>query len=165
LNKAGFFLCVLLAFGAPTGAVSAQPVKPQAMPKVEGAWVRSTVAGQQSSGAYMKLTAPQTLQIVGVSTPVAGTAAVHEMKMEGDVMRMRPLAKLELPAGKTVELSPGGHHLMLQDLKQPLVAGTTVPLTVLLRDGNGAESKLELKLPVATQAPGAAAAPTSGHKH
>lgn len=130
----------------------------QARPKVEGAWVRSAVPGQQGTGAFMKLTAPQAMQLVGVSTPVAGTAEVHEMKMDGDVMRMRAVPKLELPAGRMVELKPGGYHVMLMDLKQPLAPGSTVPLTLLLRDAKGAESKLELKVPVA-------AAPTAGHKH
>jgi periplasmic copper chaperone A len=142
----------------------------QAMPKVEGAWVRSAVAGQSGTGAFMKLTAREPLELVGASTPVAGIAQVHEMKMEGDVMRMRPVGKLDLPAGQPVELKPGGYHVMLQELKQPLVAGTTVPLTLVLRDAKGLQSKLELSLPVAATAPGTAAAaampmPMDGHKH
>ena len=130
----------------------------QAVPKVEAAWMRSSVPGQQGTGAFMKITAAQAMQLVGVSTPVAGTAEVHEMKMDGDVMRMRAVSKLDLPAGQTVELKPGGYHVMLMDLKQPLVPGSTVPLTLVLRDGKGVESKLELKVPVA-------AAPSGGHKH
>jgi periplasmic copper chaperone A len=142
----------------------------QALPKVEGAWVRSAVPGQSGSGAFMKLTAREPLELVGASTPVAGVAQVHEMKMEGDVMRMRPVAKLDLPAGQPVELKPGGYHVMLQELKQPLVAGTTVPLTLVLRDAKGVQTKLELNLPVAATAPGAPAAmampmPMDGHKH
>ena len=130
----------------------------QALPKVEGAWVRSAVPGQQGTGAFMKLTAAQAMQLVGVATPVAGTAEVHEMKMDGDVMRMRAVPKLDLPAGRTVELKPGGYHIMMMDLKQPLTPGSTVPLTLVLRDAKGVESKLELKVPVA-------AAPAGGHKH
>ena len=136
----------------------------QQPPKVEGAWVRSSVPGQQATGGFMKLTAVEPMQLVGVSTSLAGAAEVHEMKMEGDVMKMRALAKLELPAGRTVELKPGGYHLMLQDLKQPLVQGSTVPLTLLFRDAKGVESKLELKVPVATRAPGAGPAPVKSHK-
>ena len=64
------------------------------------------------------------MQLVGVTTPVAGTAEVHEMKMEGDVMRMRPVPKVDLPAGRTVEFKPGGYHLMLMDLKQALKPGS-----------------------------------------
>jgi copper(I)-binding protein len=114
----------------------------------------------------MRLTAKDAAQLVGVATPVAGVAEVHEMKMEGDVMRMRAVAKLDLPPGQPVELKPSGYHLMLQDLKQPLAAGSTVPLTLTFRDAKGVESKLELKVPVAAQAPGAPTpAATSGHKH
>ena len=130
---------------------------PEQLPKVEGAWVRSTVAGQQGTGAFMKITARQPMQLIGVSSPVAGTAEVHEMKMEGDIMRMRQVAKVDLPAGRTVEFKPGGYHLMLMDLKQALKPGTAVPLTLVFRDANGVERKLELKAAVATRSPGAAA--------
>jgi copper(I)-binding protein len=138
------------------------------LPAVEGAWVRSSVAGQQGTGAFMKLTAKEPMQLVGASTPVAGTADVHEMKMEGEVMRMRAVPALDLPAGQTVELKPGGYHLMLQDLKQPLQPGSVVPVTLLFRSAKGEETKLELKLPVAAQAPGTipgSAAAEHMHKH
>ena len=151
----------------------------QQLPKVEGAWVRSSVAGQQGTGAFMKLTvksrprrtanlaaANEPMQLVGVSTPVAGVAEVHEMKIDGNVMKMRAVGKLDLPAGRTVELKPGGYHLMLQDLKQPLPQGSTVPLTLVFRNAKGVDSKLELKVPVRAAAPGRdAAAPMDGHKH
>ena len=76
------------------------------MPKVEGAWVRGSVPGQQGTGAFMKHHRPQAMQLVGVATPVAGVAEVHEMKMEGDVMKMRAVPKLDLPAGKPWSSSP-----------------------------------------------------------
>jgi copper(I)-binding protein len=152
------FLPMILA------AVAVLPSFAQALPKVEGAWIRASVPGQQGTGGFMRLTAPQNMQLVGVATPVAGTAEVHEMKMEGDVMRMRAVPQLELPAGKLVELKPGGYHLMLLDLKQPLAAGASVPLTLTLRDSKGVRSQLELKVPVASQPPGGAA-PTHPHKH
>lgn len=135
-----------------------------ALPKVEGAWIRSTVKGQHGTGAFMKLTPGQATQLVGAASPAAGTAEVHEMKMEGDVMKMRAVPRLDLPAGRVTELKPGGYHIMLMDLKQPLAAGSTVPLTLVFRDAKGVEGKLELKVPVAVRAPGAAA-PMDGHKH
>lgn len=149
-----------------TGALvlAASAAFAQAPVRVKDPWVRSTVPGQQGTGAFMKLTASEAMQLVGVSTPVAGTAEVHEMKMEGDVMRMRAVPKLDLPAGRTVELKPGGYHVMLMDLKQPLPPGSSVPLTLLLRDGQSVERKLELKVPVALQPAGGAATP-GGHKH
>lgn len=135
----------------------------QAPVTAEGAWARASVQGQSGTGAFMKLTAREPLSLVGASTPVAGTAEVHEMKMEGDVMRMRAIAALELPAGKAVELKPGGHHIMLMDLKAPLKPGTQVPVTLLLRDAKGETRRLELSVPVLTAAPAGAAHGT--HKH
>jgi copper(I)-binding protein len=82
---------------------------------------------------------------------VAGVTEVHEMKMEGNVMKMRALeGGLELPAGKTVELKPGGYHVMLMDLKGPLARDSTVPLTLVFKDAKGVESRIELKVPVST---------------
>jgi copper(I)-binding protein len=101
----------------------------------------------------MTLTAREPLTLVGASTPVAGVAEVHEMKMEGDVMRMRAVGKLALPAGQAVELKPGGYHLMLMDLKAPLKANTHIPLTLRFRNAKGAESRLELSVPVAMTPP------------
>lgn len=135
--------------------------------KVEGAWARATVQGQKGTGAFMKLTAPEGAKLVGATSPAAGVAEVHEMKMEGDVMKMRALPVLDLPAGKTVELKPGGYHIMLLDLKAPLAPNTSVPVTLTFKDAKGAEVKQELNLPVATSAPGAApgAAADAGHQH
>lgn len=136
--------------------------------EVQNAWARATVQGQKASGAFMTLTAQTPGRLVSVSSPVAGVAEVHEMKMEGDVMKMRALANgLELPAGKPVELKPGGYHVMLMDLKLPLQKDTTIPVTLVFKDAKGVETKKELKLPVSQTAPaGAAAAPAHGaHEH
>lgn len=134
--------------------------------QVEGAWARASVPGQTGTGAFMKLTARDGAKLVGASSPAAGVTEVHEMKMEGDVMKMRAVPALDLPAGKAVELKPGGYHLMLLDLKAPLRKDTVIPLTLTLRDAKGVESRLELKVPVAARAPGATAASMmDGHKH
>jgi copper(I)-binding protein len=77
------------------------------------------------------------------------------MKMEGDVMKMRAVTALELPAGKTVALKPGGFHVMLMDLKTPLKKDSTIPLTLRFKDAQGKESTLDLQVNVSTQAPGA----------
>lgn len=136
----------------------------QAAVKVERAWVRPTVPGQQGSGGYMQLTARETQRLVGATSSVAGVTEIHAMKMDGNVMTMRPAGELELPAGKAVEFKPGGLHLMLMDLKRPLLAGSSVPLTLLLRDGRGVESRFETRLLVSASAPGRSAAADS-HKH
>lgn len=129
---------------------------------VKSAWVRATVQGQMATGAFMTLTAKDGARLVGVSSSVAGVADVHEMKMDGDVMKMRAVeGGLDLPAGKAVELKPGGYHVMLMDLKKPLLKGTTIAVTLLFKDSKGTQSKLELKLPVSQTSP--AGASTGGH--
>lgn len=140
--------------------------------KAENAWLRASVPGQQASGGFMVLTAQEPLKLVGVETTAAGVSEVHEMKMEGDVMRMRAVQSLDLPEGKPVALKPGGYHLMLQQLKSPLLKDSTVPLTLVFQDGKGQTSRLNLQVPVRTSAPGAAPAAAghdghghAGHKH
>ncbi|HAL39451.1 MAG TPA: hypothetical protein DCP03_15595, partial [Polaromonas sp.] len=98
--------------------------------EVKDAWVRATVPGQKGTGAFMSITAKDGAKLVGASFPVAGVAQVHEMKMDGDIMKMRAMPSLDLPAGQTVQLKPGGYHVMMMDLKQTLPKGSTVPLTL-----------------------------------
>lgn len=136
--------------------------------EVKDAWVRASVPGQMATGAFMKITAKEGAKLVGVTSPVAGVAEVHEMKMEGDIMKMRAMPVLELPAGKPVELKPGGYHVMLMDLKTALQKDSTVPMTLVFRDAKGAESKVELKVPVSMTGPNARAegkAAMDAHKH
>jgi copper(I)-binding protein len=96
--------------------------------------------------------------LVGVSSPVAGVAEIHEMKMNGDVMQMRAVAGgLEVPAGKPVALRPGNYHLMLMDLKQPLKKDSSIPLTLVFKDASGKQSTTELQVPVQLSPPAAAA--------
>ena len=116
---------------------------------VRDGWVRQSVPGQSGTGAFMKLTSPTGAKLVGISTPAAGVAEVHEMKMEGDTMKMRELAGgLDLPAGQTVELKPGGYHVMMMDLKGALAKGATVPMTLSFQDAKGAKTTLDVTLPV-----------------
>ena len=143
----------ILAFSS--GALSAQTVE------IKDAWARATVPGQKASGAFMKITAKEDAQLVGLSSPVAGVVELHEMKMEADVMRMRAVAGgLSLPAGKTLELKPGGYHVMLMDLKVTLTTDGTVPLTLVFKNAKGEQTRQEIKLPVSRAAPAA-----SGHGH
>lgn len=146
------FKALALIAALAAGSVFAQTVE------VKDAWARTSVPGQKATGAFMKLTAKDGAKLVAISTPAAGVAEVHEMKMDGDVMKMRAVpGGLDLPAGKTVELKPGGYHVMLMDLKAALPKDSTVPLTLTFKDAKGVESKLELTVPVATVAPGAKA--------
>ena len=133
---------------------------------VEGAWARATVPGQKATGAFMTLTAPEATQLVSASSPAAGVTEVHEMAMQGDVMRMRAIDVLPLPAGQAVTLKPGGYHIMLLDLKAPLAQDSAVPLTLRFKDARGQESRIELQVPVRAVNTGAPAAGAAhGHKH
>ncbi len=134
----------------------------------QDAWIRATVAGQMGTGGFMKLTAHEDLRLVSVSSPAAGVAEIHEMKMgANNVMEMRPIAGLDLPKGKTVELKPGSYHLMLMSLKQALPKDSSVPVTLMFKDTKGAESKLSLTIPVSLVSPDPKADKASGvmHKH
>jgi copper(I)-binding protein len=130
-------------------------------------WARPTVQGQRSAGVYVTLTAAEPLALVSVTTPIAGSADVHEMKLDGDVMRMRALERLDLPAGKPVELKPGGLHVMLQDLKAPLQPGTSIPVTLTFRTARNEQRQLTLQVPVTATAPNelGAASAQGAHKH
>ena len=105
---------------------------------VEDAWVRATVPGQKTSGAFMTLTASADHTLVGARSPVAGVVEVHEMAMDDQmIMRMRAVQAIALPAGKPVALKPGGYHVMLMDLKDVLQAGQKVRLTLVYKDSKG----------------------------
>ena len=141
----------LIALALLAGQAHAQATAPVA---VDGAWARATVQGQKATGAFMRLTAKDGARLVRAESPAAGVVEVHEMKMEGDIMKMRAIPALDLPAGKTVELKPGGYHVMLMDLKAPLAKGASVPLTLVFQNAKGVQSQQQLQLPVATSAPG-----------
>jgi copper(I)-binding protein len=98
-------------------------------------WVRATVPQQKAAGAFMRVQSATAQRLVGVSTPVAGRAELHEMAMENNTMRMRQVDAVDLPAGKPVNLAPGGYHVMFFDLKRQLKEGETVPVTLVLQDG------------------------------
>jgi copper(I)-binding protein len=98
--------------------------------KAEGAWARPTVPGQQAGGGYIALTSTAADRLVGGSTPMAQRLELHVMAMQGDVMQMRQVDAIVLPAGKKVELKPGGLHLMFIGLTQPLPLGSKVPVTL-----------------------------------
>jgi len=148
----------LLLAAAGSASLAEEPLV-----QVEDAWVRQSVKGQSGTGGFMKLTSSVPLSLVGFKAQVARTAELHEMSMQGDVMRMRAIDSLPLPAGKPVSLEPGGHHLMLMGLKQPLTVGNHMLLTLLLRDGKGKVIKQTIRVPVLAGAPAATAADHPHH--
>lgn len=113
--------------------------------KIENAYTRATVPGQQVAGGFMKIENKGTTdQLVSASSPLAGEVQLHEMAMEGNVMKMRQVKDITVPAGGSVELKPGGLHLMFMNIKAPLAAGESVP--VKLKFAKAGE--VEVKLPV-----------------
>ena len=159
LPAAGVVVSGVLAFGLACAQAGSANVD------VKDAWVRSTVPGQMGTGAFMKITAKTGAKLVGVSSPVAGVGEVHEMTMDKDIMRMRAVPALDLPAGKTIELKPGSYHVMLMDLKQPLLKDSKVPLTLMFKDAKGVQTRMELTLPVTNVAPAGTSGKADPHKH
>lgn len=132
---------------------------------VKEAWVRATVPQQKATGAFMQLSAAQDTKLVSASSPVTPVVEVHEMAVQDGVMRMRQVPSLPLPAGKTVELKPGGYHVMLLDLKQQVKEGDTVPLTLVFEGKDGKRDTLEVKAPVRALNASAKPAAHGDHKH
>jgi periplasmic copper chaperone A len=108
----------------PSGAAGQSPPV-----TVSNAWSRATPPHAETGAVYMTLTSATGDRLIGVSTPVAQQAELHRTTHQGGIMRMRPVSGgLELPAGKSVSLRPGGYHIMLTGLKTPLQAGQSIPL-------------------------------------
>ena len=140
-------IAVLAAFGA------------QAQTTVKDPWIRGTVAQQKATGMFAQVTSTSGGKLVAASSPAAGVVEIHEMAMDGNVMKMRAVSGLELPAGKAVDLKPGGYHVMLMDLKQELKPGDAVPVTLVIEGPGGKRESVEIKAPVK------ALAASSDHKH
>ena len=152
-----FLLSLALAFG--TVAAHAQVT-------VTDPWVRATVAEQKATGAFMRISSAKPARVVEASSAVAGVVEIHEMSMDNNVMRMRAVKGLDLPAGKPVELKPGGYHVMLMDLKAPLKAGETVPITLVVEGADKQRESVQLNATVrALTARPAQDDPHKGMKH
>jgi len=134
----------LAAFGVVLAAAAqAQPAS------VKDAWVRAPAPGQKVAGVYMEIVSRTNTALVAVASPVAARAELHSMALEDGVMKMRPLERIELPAGTAVKLAPGGLHVMLIDLKQPLQRGEKVPLTLtVLQLDSGSRSVFTIRAEV-----------------
>ena len=135
MNKPTFLAAAFVLVGA---AAHAQVT-------IDKPWVRTTVAQQTTTGAFMTLTSAQDGKLVSASSPVAASVEVHEMKMDGNVMKMRPVDALPLPAGKPVELKAGAYHMMLMGLKAPVKAGDVVPIKLVVEDAKGKRQTVDIK--------------------
>jgi hypothetical protein len=121
-----------------SGALAAESVT------TANAWVRATVPGQSVAGAYLDITSAAPAVLIAAASPVAGKTELHTMTMDGGVMKMRPVEKIELPARQTVSLKPGGYHVMLIDVRRELKAGEHVPLKLVVQDAKGVKSTLQV---------------------
>ena len=115
-----------------------------AQTEIEDAWVRATVPGQASSGAFMTLTASTDSKLLSVQSPVAKVVQIHQSSMKDDVMSMQQVDSVALPAGKPVTLDSNGYHIMLIDLAGQVKEGDHVPLTLTVEDAQGAKSAIKV---------------------
>jgi periplasmic copper chaperone A len=137
-----------LAYSLFALAASLAVPRADAQVAVTDAWVRGTVVGQKVTGAFMQLKSATDTALVAAASPAAKFAEIHEMKMDGGMMKMNAIERLPLAAGKAVELKPGSYHVMLFDLDAPLKEGDVVPLTLTFEDRAGTKSKVEVKASV-----------------
>jgi len=141
-NQTGWLFSIALM--ALAGSIQAQEAKVGSI-KIENAYVRATAPGQPAAGAFMKIeNSGSADQLVSASSPAAGEVQLHQMSMEGNVMKMGQVKDIAVPANGSVDLKPGGYHIMLMNIKAPLKAGETVP--VKLKFAKAGE--VEVKLPV-----------------
>ena len=120
-----------VAFSLVAGAAFAQSYTFENL-RIDHPYARPTPPGARSGGAYFTIEnrGGQADRLLRVTTTAAGTAEIHSMTMDGNVMKMRAVASVDIPPHAATALKPGGYHVMLLDLKQPLAAGQTVPLTL-----------------------------------
>ncbi len=134
-----------VCFGAVlilSSQVYAQSVKVDTV-SVSDAYTRATAPGQQVAGGFMRIENKGNVpdQLLSASSSAAGEVQLHEMGMEGNVMKMRQVKDIAVPANGTVELKPGGFHLMFLNLKGPFVAGETVPVKLKFAKAGDVEVK------------------------
>ncbi|MDQ3026632.1 MAG: copper chaperone PCu(A)C [Pseudomonadota bacterium] len=112
------------------------------------AWVRGTVPAQKITGAFMTLTSTEDAKIVGAASPAAKKTEIHASMMMGGVNHMHAIDAIALPAGKPVELKPGGNHVMLMDLTRQVLPGESVPIVFTIEGKDGKRTQVEVKAQV-----------------
>lgn len=137
--------------------LTASPVLAQVT--VADPWVRGTVAQQRATGAFMKLTSTDGARLVEARSPVAGVVEIHEMTMDNNVMRMRRVDAIDVAAGGATQLRPGGLHVMLMELRQPLRAGEQLQLTLRFERAGTVQVAVPIQPASAANAPDAAGHP------
>ncbi len=108
------------------------------------AWARASVPNQKVAAIYFDIVSAVDAKLTGVETDIAEVAEIHVMTEEGGVMRMRAVHAVDLSAGESVSLEPGGVHVMLFEIKRALRPGERIPLRLLIEDMNGKKTKLKV---------------------
>ncbi|WP_054991008.1 copper chaperone PCu(A)C [Pseudomonas coronafaciens] len=111
---------------------------------VDDAWVRATVPGQPSTGAFMRITSSTDSKLVDVTSPAAKTVQIHQMSMKGDVMSMQRVTSVDLPAGEPVVFDSNGYHVMFMGLAAQVKEGDKVPLTLTVEDAKGVKESVQV---------------------
>lgn len=137
-----FSALMIFVLGLLPSVAQAQTVE------IKEAWVRGTVPAQKATGAFMDITGKSAVRLVAADSPVAGKTEIHNMTMEKGVMKMFPVEGIDVPAGKTVKLAPGGYHVMLFNLKQELKAGERVPLKLTFEHADKKRETIDLSVEV-----------------
>ena len=119
-------------------AASLQAHSQESQPTITGAWVKTTVPGGRVSAAYMSIKSAKPLKLMKAETPAAGIVEIHNMSMKDGVMEMKAVDSVDIPANKAVDLKPGGLHVMLMKVAQPITTGDKVPLVLTFE---GADKK------------------------
>lgn len=133
---------LLLALSSLVSAIA------NAQVTIKDAWIRATVAPQKVTGAFMQITSKQDMKLIAVSSKIADSAEIHSMEMDGNMMKMREIKDLPLPAGKTTELKPGGMHIMLFGLKKAVKEGEKITLHLTLEDNKKQRQQVEVQATV-----------------
>ena len=128
------------------GAASADDFQLK-MLRVSNAFARATPPGAKVTGAFMSIVnqGKDADRLVAASSPVAGVVEIHEMAMEGGVMKMRAVTGIDLKPGATLEMRPGGYHVMLEELKQPLKQGDQIPVLLTFEKAGTMEIKVKVE--------------------
>lgn len=116
--------------------------------EVKDAWIRGTVSAQKATGAFMEITAKSNARLVSVESKIADSVEIHNMTMQNGVMRMFPVDGIDVPAGKTVKLAPGGYHVMFFGLKEQMKPGAHVPLKLNFELADKKRESVELQVEV-----------------
>ena len=138
----GFARLICAAVLGAAHVVSAQSIE------VKDAWVRGTVPAQKVTGAFMEITGKSAVRLLRVDSPIAALVEIHNMTMQNGVMKMFPVEGVDVPAGKTVKLAPGGYHVMMMGLKQQVKPGDRVPLTLTFEMPDKKRESLALSVEV-----------------